>query len=75
MYINKNDGTLININHNHINEDVLDLLSEDDNNNLLFDGNIIEIESQEKLTDIDKSNIIFEIFNNDNSIKYITEQG
>lgn len=69
MYINKNDGTLININHNHINEDVLDLLSEDDNNNLLFDGNIIEIENQEKLTDIDKSDIIFEIFNNDNSIK------
>ena len=62
MYINKNDGTLININHNHINEDVLDLLSEDDNNNLLFDGNEIALESSDYLTDTDKSNIISSVF-------------
>ena len=62
MYINKNDGTLININHNHINEDVLDLLSEDDNNNLLFNGNEIALESSDYLTDTDKSNIISSVF-------------
>ena len=62
MYINKNDGTLININHNHINEDVLELLSGDENNNLLFNGNEIALESSDYLTDTDKSNIISSVF-------------
>lgn len=60
LYINNNDGVLVNINHNHINENVLDLISADDNN-LLFNGNIIDIDDP-ALTDEDKSNIIANIF-------------
>ena len=62
LYINKNDGTLVNMNHNHDNEDVLELLSGDENNNLLFNGNEIALESSDYLTDTDKSNIISSVF-------------
>ena len=60
LYINNNDGALVNINHNHTNENVLDLISADDNN-LLFNGNIIDVDDP-ALTDEDKSNIIANIF-------------
>lgn len=60
LYINNNDGVLVNINHNHTNENVLNLLSANDNN-LLFNGNIIDVDDP-ALTDEDKSNIIENIF-------------
>ena len=65
MYINNNDGTLVNINHNHENEDVLDLISINDNN-LLFNGNVIDIDDS-VLTDVDKNNIIASIFSSSES--------
>ena len=65
LYINNNDGALVNINHNHTNENVLDLISADDNN-LLFNGNIIDVDDP-ALTDEDKSNIIASIFSSSES--------